>query len=52
MVAVQKKVPDKLFDPDTITSLYTLTPYIGCVMTGHVGKPTLRDSPLTTHPAA
>jgi 20S proteasome alpha/beta subunit len=33
-VATLKKIPDKLVDPSTVSSLYTLTDSIGCVMTG------------------
>jgi len=30
----QKKVPDKLVDPTSVTSLHNITPDIGCIMTG------------------
>jgi 20S proteasome subunit alpha 1 len=33
-VVTQKKVPDKLLDPSSISRLYNITENIGCVMTG------------------
>ncbi|KAK4055610.1 Proteasome subunit YC7alpha/Y8 (protease yscE subunit 7) [Microbotryomycetes sp. JL201] len=34
VVITQKKVPDKLLDPESITHIYNISPTIGCVMTG------------------
>ncbi|ORY91471.1 nucleophile aminohydrolase [Leucosporidium creatinivorum] len=34
VVITQKKVPDKLLDPESITHIYNITPNIGVVMTG------------------
>ncbi|KZV60311.1 20S proteasome subunit [Peniophora sp. CONT] len=36
VVIIQKKIPDKLVDAGTVTHLYSITPSIGCVMTGLV----------------
>nr|AYV89039.1 proteasome subunit alpha type 6 [Tetranychus truncatus] len=34
VIVTQKKIPDKLLDPATLSSLYRITPHIGCVITG------------------
>ena len=36
-VVTQKKVPDKLIDPASVTRLFQITPKVGCLVTGLVG---------------
>uniref|UniRef100_A0A914ERY2 Proteasome subunit alpha type n=1 Tax=Acrobeloides nanus TaxID=290746 RepID=A0A914ERY2_9BILA len=41
VIAVQKRVPDKLIQADSVTSVYNLSPTIGCVMVGMIRKFTI-----------
>jgi len=36
IVISQKKVPDKLIDPSSVSYVYKLSPSVGCVMTGSI----------------
>lgn len=35
-VITQKKIPDKLMDPDTMTHIFRISEHIGCVVTGRL----------------
>ncbi|CAI2184398.1 5981_t:CDS:2 [Funneliformis geosporum] len=34
VIVTQKKIPDKLLDPSTVSHIFKLSTYVGCVMTG------------------
>jgi 20S proteasome alpha/beta subunit len=38
VVCTQRKIPDKLLDPSTVTHIFKLTAEIGCIMTGRIGE--------------
>jgi 20S proteasome alpha/beta subunit len=38
VIITQKKIPDKLLDPASVTSVYKISHGIGCVMTGMIRK--------------
>ena len=40
VVCTQRKIPDKLLDPSTVTHIFKLTAEIGCIMTGRIGEAT------------
>ncbi|EFA79004.1 proteasome subunit alpha type 6 [Heterostelium album PN500] len=44
VVAAQKKIPDKLIDPSTVSSIYKITDYLGCIQTGIVPDAKLQVS--------
>ncbi|EJT51786.1 hypothetical protein A1Q1_07017 [Trichosporon asahii var. asahii CBS 2479] len=47
VIVTQRKVPDKLLDPSTITHLFQITPSIGCVVIGRIGELPRRYMQLT-----
>jgi hypothetical protein len=58
VVITQKKVPDKLIVPETVTHVFQLTEHHGCVMTGNIGRfltlgaPTLLSESLPARPTS
>lgn len=38
VVCTQKKIPDKLIEPSTVTHIFKLTQEIGCIMMGRIGQ--------------
>lgn len=38
VVCTQKKIPDKLIEPSTVTHIFKLTQEIGCIMMGRIGE--------------
>ncbi|GBL72246.1 Proteasome subunit alpha type-6 [Araneus ventricosus] len=42
VLVTQKKVPDKLLDPSSVSHIYNITEYIGAVMTGLVDVQTFK----------
>lgn len=46
----QKKVPDRLIDPDTVTHMYKISPDIGILQTGMLGKSSVANCQLTLGP--
>lgn len=36
VVVTQKKIPDRLMDPKSVSHLFTITPKIGCLVTGRI----------------